>query len=166
MSWRRMAKADILVLTKTFSEDPWLRWIYLSWSRHLEDVSWRWRRKTSSSRQIFAGCQRLSFSQKSWLSELLNLFKGTTHNFSRHTQKCLRDWSAHFSFQCYYNFATGICPIEYVKVYGLRDEQETAMMDSRWRIFEFSHQIRNNDIKDILPCSKCFYDLVMLGSAT
>ena len=28
-------------------------------------------------------------------------------------------------------FATGIHPIEYVGAYGLRDERETAMMDSR-----------------------------------
>ena len=62
-------------------------------------------------------------------------------------------------------FATGIRPIEYVGAYGLRDERGTAMMNSRWRIFEFSHQIPNNDIQDIPVCSKCFHDLVMLGSA-
>ena len=62
-------------------------------------------------------------------------------------------------------FATGIRPMEYVEAYGLRDKQETAMMDSRWRIFEFSHQIPNNDIQEIPTCSKCFYDLVILGSA-
>ena len=49
-SWRRMAKMNILVLIKTSSEDEWLRWIYSSWSRRLEDVL-----KTSSSRRTFAG---------------------------------------------------------------------------------------------------------------
>ena len=38
-------------------------------------------------------------------------------------------------------FSTGIRPIEYVAAYGLRDEGETAMMDSRWGKLEFSHQI-------------------------
>ena len=38
MSWRRMAKTNILVLTKTFSEDVWLRWICSSWSRRLQEV--------------------------------------------------------------------------------------------------------------------------------
>ena len=36
--WRRMVKKNILVLTKTSSEDVWLRRIYSSWSRRLEDV--------------------------------------------------------------------------------------------------------------------------------
>ena len=62
-------------------------------------------------------------------------------------------------------FATGIHPTEYVGVYGLRDEPETTMMDSRWRIFEFSHQMPNNYIQDIPACSKCFHDLVILDSA-
>ena len=62
-------------------------------------------------------------------------------------------------------FATGIRPIGYVGAYGLRHERETAIMDSRCRIFEFSHQIPNNDIQQIPVCSKCFYDLLMLGSA-
>ena len=62
-------------------------------------------------------------------------------------------------------FDTGIHPTEYVGVYGLRDEPETTMMDSRWRIFEFSHQMPNNYIQDIPACSKCFHDLVILDSA-
>ena len=37
-SWRRMAKTNILVLTKTSSEDVRLRRTYSSWSRRLEDV--------------------------------------------------------------------------------------------------------------------------------
>ena len=38
MSWRHMAKMNILVLMKTSSEDVWLRRICLSGSRCLEDV--------------------------------------------------------------------------------------------------------------------------------
>ena len=37
------------------SEDLWLRRIYSSWSRRLEDVFWRRRRKASLSRKMFAG---------------------------------------------------------------------------------------------------------------
>ena len=40
-SWRRMIKTITLVLIKTSwrrLEDVWVRWIYLSWSRHFEDV--------------------------------------------------------------------------------------------------------------------------------
>ena len=48
-SWRRMAKTNILVLTKTSSEDVRLRRTYSSW-RRLEDVFWRRRWKTSSRR--------------------------------------------------------------------------------------------------------------------
>ena len=49
-SWRRAAKTNILVLTKTSSEDVRLRRRYSSWSRRLQDVLWRRRRKTSSRR--------------------------------------------------------------------------------------------------------------------
>ena len=49
-SWKRMTKTNILVLIKTSSEDVWLRRIYSSWSRHLEDVIWRRRQKASSRR--------------------------------------------------------------------------------------------------------------------
>ena len=45
MSWRRIVKTNILVLTKTSSEDVSLRRTYSSWSRRLEE-----RRKTSWGR--------------------------------------------------------------------------------------------------------------------
>ena len=65
-SWRRMTKTSILVLIKTSSEDVWVRRIYSSWSRRLQDVlktsseEEDERRlqeffKTSSSRRMFAG---------------------------------------------------------------------------------------------------------------
>ena len=44
-SWRRIVKTNILVLTKTSSEDVSLRRTYSSWSRRLEE-----RRKTSWGR--------------------------------------------------------------------------------------------------------------------
>ena len=54
-SWRRMAKTNILVSTKTSWKDVWLRQISSTWSRRLEHVFWRRRRKTSSSKRIFGG---------------------------------------------------------------------------------------------------------------
>ena len=53
--------------------------------------------------------------------------------------------------------------LEYVGAYDLTDERETEMMDTRWRIFEFFHQIPNNDMEEIPTCSKSIYDLVMLS---
>ena len=69
MSWRRFCKTswrrlenvlktswqDDLKTSWRFLEDLWPRRIYWSWSRRHEDVFWRWREKTSSSRRMFAG---------------------------------------------------------------------------------------------------------------
>ena len=68
-SWRRIAETNILVLTKTSSEDVRLRRIYSSWSKRLEDVLKTFseyedeRRlqdvlRTSSSRRMFGGSFR------------------------------------------------------------------------------------------------------------
>ena len=81
-SWRRMPKMNMLVLIKTSwrklehvwprriywswsrrlenvlkmsSEEVWVKRIYSPWWRHFEDVFWSRRRKTSSSRRMFAG---------------------------------------------------------------------------------------------------------------
>ena len=96
--------------------------------------------------------------------ELLNLLEGAPCKLSRPKNAFTTDLHIPRS-NTIPIFATGIRPIEYVGAYGMKDERQTAMMDSRWRIFEFSHQIRNNYIQEILACSKCFHDLVMLGSA-
>ena len=62
MSWRRLSKTSCICLEDVFMmswrrfcktswrrlEDVWPRWIYWSWSRRLEDIFWRRRRKTSS----------------------------------------------------------------------------------------------------------------------
>ena len=60
MSWRRLddwsrRPEDV---SKTSSEDVWVRRIYSSWSSCLEDVFWR--RKTSSSRRTFPWYNRSS----------------------------------------------------------------------------------------------------------
>ena len=57
-SWRRLAKTNILVLTKTSwrrKAKPNIFVLIKTSSRHLQDVFWRRRRKTSSTRRMFAG---------------------------------------------------------------------------------------------------------------
>ena len=69
-SWRRMTDTNILVLTKTSSEEVWLRWIYWSWLTRLQEVFWRWRWKMSSSRRMLAGPYVLTSSQTIYLANL------------------------------------------------------------------------------------------------
>ena len=62
--------------------------------------------------------------------ELLNLLEDAPCKLSHPKNVFVTD--VHIS--CFNNipiFSTGIRPIEYVAAYGLRDEGETAMMDSR-----------------------------------
>ena len=99
----------------------------------------------------------------SW-QELLDLLEGAPCKLSRHKSVFATELHIPRS-NAIPIFTTGIHPIEYVRAYGLKDQRETAMMDSRWRMFEFSPQIPNNDIQEIPACSKCFYNLVMVGSA-
>ena len=52
-SWRRLGKTSwwrLENVLKTSSDNVRLRRTYSSWSRRLEDVFWRWRRKTFSRR--------------------------------------------------------------------------------------------------------------------
>lgn len=44
---------------------------------------------------------------------------------------------------------------------GEIDEIETEMMDSRWKVFLFRHQFSKENIVDLLPCPRCFAELVL-----
>ena len=90
---------------------------------------------------------------------LLNLLEGASFKIS-HPKNIFETELHIFLSNTVPIFATGICLLNYVWTYGLKDEWETAMMDSRWRIFEFSHHTKNNDIQEIHACPKCFHDLV------
>lgn len=46
---------------------------------------------------------------------------------------------------------------------GTSDEIENEMMEARWRVFEFSHQIPKEEQKEIEPCARCFCELTLLG---
>ena len=88
-SWRHMAKTNILVLTKT----SWRRkakanifvLIKTSW-RRLEDAFWRRRRKTSSSRRMFAG---LFISQFFELIKILVCFFSKINSPQKMLMSCL-----------------------------------------------------------------------------
>lgn len=60
-------------------------------------------------------------------------------------------------------FATSKERITFLGKYNLPDERETEMMNSRWRVFNFHHQIAEEHQKDIPVCSRCFAQLIMFG---
>ena len=61
-------------------------------------------------------------------------------------------------------FATGKAPIEYIGKYNVRDDKESDMMSTRWKVFSFFKQIPIKEAKNIPLCPHCFSVLVMLGS--
>ena len=44
-----------------------------------------------------------------------------------------------------------------------KDPGESEMMMCRWKVFKMSHQIPQQEAKDLAPCAKCFSKLVLLG---
>ena len=44
---------------------------------------------------------------------------------------------------------------------GVVKEQETEMMESRWKTYTFHYQIKRSEMNFISPCSKCFADFVL-----
>ena len=92
--------------------------------------------------------------------DLLLLLEGQTVHFPAPKSQYLKDI-------CLENdtpvFATSKGEIEYIGKYNSRDERETEMMQARWRIFHFTHQIPKEEQKEIVPCTRCFSELVLLG---
>ena len=58
-------------------------------------------------------------------------------------------------------FATGKSVITYQGSYNTRDPVEDEMMAERWKVFKFTRQIPPKDQKEILPCPKCFAQMVL-----
>ena len=81
-SWRRMAKTKILVLTKTSSEDVWVRRIYSSWSRRLLKTKTKDVFKTYSSRQMFAGVHLFNCYLASPRPTLSDHYRGDSLTYS------------------------------------------------------------------------------------
>lgn len=61
-------------------------------------------------------------------------------------------------------FATSKQPIEFVGKFNVRDDRETDMMASRWKVFEFTYQMEREEIIEMEPCRKCFARLVLQGA--
>lgn len=61
-------------------------------------------------------------------------------------------------------FATSKRPIEYIGKYFMKDDIETAMMASRWKVFSFSYEMPAEKIRKMPICAHCFAKLVMQGS--
>ena len=47
------------------------------------------------------------------------------------------------------------------KSHGLLDEEETEMMNVRWKIFRFHTQIAREKQKELPACGKCFATLIL-----
>ena len=96
-------------------------------------------------------------------SDFLLLLEGHTVNLPRPKNqfntdlKILRENTIPFS-------ATSKRPIEYFGKYNMRDERETEMMASRWKVFTFHAQIPSEKVKNLVPCPHCFATLTMQGS--
>jgi hypothetical protein len=58
-------------------------------------------------------------------------------------------------------FATGKCEITYKGSYNTSDNREDDMMSSRWKMFKFSHQFREEDQKHVQPCGHCFAKFIL-----
>lgn len=58
--------------------------------------------------------------------------------------------------------ATGKSAVRHMER-NISDDRETEMMEIRWKVFKFTVRIRDEDVKEIPVCLKCFADLVLLG---
>ena len=57
-------------------------------------------------------------------------------------------------------FATSIGPITRYQNASLA-QQETRMMEVRWKIFKFHPQISTEEMLEATPCGKCFAKLIL-----
>jgi hypothetical protein len=60
-------------------------------------------------------------------------------------------------------FATSKETIKYRGPYNAEDSVENNMMASRWKVFNFTHSIPEDEQKNIPPCGRCFGSIVLLG---
>ena len=60
-------------------------------------------------------------------------------------------------------FATSIDSIKYDGPSEDKDE-ETNMMDLRWRSFQFKHKIPSSQAVKVSRCGKCFAAMALLGN--
>ena len=60
-------------------------------------------------------------------------------------------------------FATSKSRITYTGKFNSTDDRETEMMSVRWKFIEFTHQVTENEQKQVDPCARCFAELTFLG---
>ena len=99
--------------------------------------------------------------QIAW-SDLLLLLEGATVHLSRPKNNYATDMCISRENKLPI-FATSKSRIEYLK-FNVRDDRESDMMDSRWRMFHFHHSMSKEDIVVISPCPHCFSEFIMIGS--
>jgi hypothetical protein len=58
-------------------------------------------------------------------------------------------------------FCTSKRPLIYIKN-GVVDDRETEMMAVRWRVLYFNYQIPQEKQLNILPCKRCFAQLILM----
>jgi hypothetical protein len=57
-------------------------------------------------------------------------------------------------------FCTTKRPLNYVKN-GCIDDRETEMMSARWKVLNLTHQMSEDEQREVLPCSRCFAQLIL-----
>ena len=62
-------------------------------------------------------------------------------------------------------FATSKAKAKFVGKHNMRENRETEMMGVRWKVFEFHHRIAQHVQKNIIPCPRCFTELIFLGNS-
>ena len=58
-------------------------------------------------------------------------------------------------------FCTGPSRIRKFSRDGDANEVESEMMEVRWKVFVFFHQLRTADVMDVPSCPRCFTNLVL-----
>jgi len=107
---------------------------------------------------IFLNDFRWSSEQIAW-KELLLLLEGQTVHLPSPKNQYTKDISLSTDTPI---FATSKSKIRYTGKFNVTDKMEDDMMDARWKFFEFFYQIPQSDQKDLVPCPKCFCELVLL----
>ena len=57
-------------------------------------------------------------------------------------------------------FATSSEEIKFIK-HGILSDRETGMMSVRWKVYNFTHQISEDQQKELAPCMRCFAELLL-----
>ena len=93
-------------------------------------------------------------------SEFLLLLEGQTVHLPRPKNQFSSDLEINRENKLPF-FATSTAEISFIGRYNSRDEREDAMMALRWKVFNFTVQIK--DPEDIPPCPHCFSVLLSSG---